>query len=50
MEKREFAELVQRLEMRERPGCLTDDQLAALASSATGEADAAAGAATSSRV
>lgn len=43
MEKKEFAEFVQALEMREpRSGCLTDEQLAALASSATGEADAAA--------
>ncbi len=43
MEKKEFAEFVQALEMREpRSGCLTDEQLAALASSATAEADAAA--------
>jgi hypothetical protein len=42
MEEKEFAEFVQRLEMREpRSGCLADEQLAALASGATGEVDAA---------
>jgi hypothetical protein len=42
MEYKEFAGLVQRLEMREpRSGCLADEQLAALASGAAGEADAA---------
>jgi hypothetical protein len=42
MEEREFAEFVERLELREpRSGCLADEQLAALAAGATSEADAA---------
>ena len=44
MEHKEFAGLVQRLELREpRSGCLADEQLAALASGAAGAADAASG-------
>jgi hypothetical protein len=42
MQGKEFAEFVQALELREpRSGCLADEQLAALASGVTGEADAA---------
>jgi hypothetical protein len=40
MERKDFAEFIQALEMREpRTGCLTDEQLAALGSRAAGEVD-----------